>query len=146
MVVMLLFYVTFGCGTSWFCPSRDMLSWHHGLRSRCPSSISKLWNETKIFCYILLIANIIKNRISASVHLHVHLPSWIENCTDQTVPRRAVWSGSTLFAIPSASFGLITLMVEPHSSNFRVITTNCLGVRTFRKFTVIGHFDPVHLG
>ena len=27
-------------------------------------------------------------------------------------------------------------MVEPHSSNFRVITTNSLGVRTFRKFTV----------
>ena len=28
-------------------------------------------------------------------------------------------------------------MVEPHRSNFRVITTNCLGVRIFRKFTVI---------
>ena len=28
-------------------------------------------------------------------------------------------------------------MVEPHSSNFRVITTNILGVRIFRKFTVI---------
>ena len=28
-------------------------------------------------------------------------------------------------------------MVEPHSSNFRVITTNVLGVRIFRKFTVI---------
>ena len=27
-------------------------------------------------------------------------------------------------------------MVEPHSSNFRVITTNVLGVRIFRKFTV----------
>ena len=27
-------------------------------------------------------------------------------------------------------------MVEPHSSNFRVITTNSLGVRIFRKFTV----------
>ena len=27
-------------------------------------------------------------------------------------------------------------MVEPHSSNFRVITTNCLGVRIFRKFTI----------
>ena len=26
-------------------------------------------------------------------------------------------------------------MVEPHSSNFRVITTNFLGVRIFRKFT-----------
>ena len=28
---------------------------------------------------------------------------------DQTAPRGAVWSGSTLFAIPSASLGLITL-------------------------------------
>ena len=27
-------------------------------------------------------------------------------------------------------------MVEPHSSNFRVITTNILGVRIFRKITV----------
>ena len=27
-------------------------------------------------------------------------------------------------------------MVKPHSSNFRVITTNFLGVRKFRKFTV----------
>ena len=27
-------------------------------------------------------------------------------------------------------------MVEPHSSNFRVITTNVLGVRIFRKFMV----------
>ena len=27
-------------------------------------------------------------------------------------------------------------MVEPYSSNFRVITTNILGVRIFRKFTV----------
>ena len=28
-------------------------------------------------------------------------------------------------------------MVEPHSSNFRVITTNFLGVRIFRKFMVV---------
>ena len=28
---------------------------------------------------------------------------------DQTAPRGAVWSGSTLFAIPSASFGCITV-------------------------------------
>ena len=31
-------------------------------------------------------------------------------------------------------------MVEPHSSNFRVITTNFLGVRIFRKFTVLMHY------
>ena len=28
-------------------------------------------------------------------------------------------------------------VVEPHSSNFRMITTNFLGVRIFRKFTVV---------
>ena len=28
-------------------------------------------------------------------------------------------------------------VVEPHSSNFRVIKTNVLGVRIFRKFTVV---------
>ena len=28
-------------------------------------------------------------------------------------------------------------MVVPHSSNFRVFTTNVLGVRIFRKFTVV---------
>ena len=39
--------------------------------------------------------------------------------------------------IPSASFGLHYSMVEPHSSNFRVITTIFLGVRIFRKFTVL---------
>ena len=50
-------------------------------------------------------------------------------------PGQTVQTWSTLFAIPSASFGLITLW--PHSSNFWVITTNFLGVRIFRKFTVI---------
>ena len=28
-------------------------------------------------------------------------------------------------------------MVEPHSLNFRLITTNVLGVRIFRKFNVL---------
>ena len=32
-------------------------------------------------------------------------------------------------------------VVEPHSSNFRVITTNSLGVRIFRKFTVYNVVD-----
>ena len=31
-------------------------------------------------------------------------------------------------------------MVEPHNSNFRVITTNALGVRIFRKIRVIKIF------
>ena len=33
-------------------------------------------------------------------------------------------------------------MVEPHSSNFRVMTTNFLGVRIFRKFTVYILYGP----
>ena len=36
-------------------------------------------------------------------------------------------------------------MVEPHSSNFRVITTNFLGVRIFRKFTVDGNGPYLNL-
>ena len=35
----------------------------------------------------------------------------------------AVWSGSTLFAIPSALFGHIIQQVKPPCRNFRVITT-----------------------
>ena len=37
-------------------------------------------------------------------------------------------------------------MVEPHSSNFRVITTNVLGVRIFRKFTTAYAFTSVSVG
>ena len=37
-------------------------------------------------------------------------------------------------------------MVEPHSSNFRVITTNFLGVRIFRKFKVVGDESTVFFG
>ena len=38
-------------------------------------------------------------------------------------------------------------MVEAHSSNFRVIITNFLGVRIFRKFTVftIHMYDMSHV-
>ena len=37
-------------------------------------------------------------------------------------------------------------MAEPHSSNFRVITTNFLGVRILWKFTVVALscFNPSH--
>ena len=38
-------------------------------------------------------------------------------------------------------------MVQPYSSNFRVITTNFLGVRIFRKFTVVNKVllsMPIH--
>ena len=57
---------------------------------------------------------------------------------DQTAPRGAVWSGFTLFAIPSVSFGLITLL-SSHIVQILVITTNCLGVRIFRKFMVVSY-------
>ena len=75
-------------------------------------------------------------------------------CANSADPdQTAVCSGSTLFAFTFASFGLILIrvytvclsvcivwtrysMVEPHSSNFRAITTNCLGVQIFRKVTV----------
>ena len=36
-------------------------------------------------------------------------------------------------------------MVESHSSNFRVITTNILGVRIFRKFTVLNYESKLKL-
>ena len=55
---------------------------------------------------------------------------------DQTAPRGVVWLGTTLLAIPSASFLTHYSMVKPHSSNFRVTITNFLGVQIFRKFTV----------
>ena len=64
---------------------------------------------------------------------------------DQTAPRGTVWSGSTLFAIPSASFECITLKETPSCSTFRVITTNFLGVWIFRKFTVISDIVPLPL-
>ena len=35
-------------------------------------------------------------------------------------------------------------MVKPHISNFRVITTNFLGVRIFRKFTVGDKLSVTH--
>ena len=43
--------------------------------------------------------------------------------TVETQIRLLVWSGSTLFAIPSSSFGHIT-QVKPPCSTFRVITAN----------------------
>ena len=48
---------------------------------------------------------------------------------DQTAPLGAVWSGSTLFAILSTSFGHITLC----GSNFRMIKT-IFGVSEFLGF------------
>ena len=64
---------------------------------------------------------------------------------DQTGPEPwgAVWSGSTLFAIPSASFGRINSMVKPTCSNFRVITANFLGVRIFRIIMVYCYLQLV---
>ena len=55
---------------------------------------------------------------------------------DQTVPRGAVWSGSTLFAITSASFGPNYSLVKQNCFNFRIITAIFSGVWMFRSFTV----------
>ena len=55
---------------------------------------------------------------------------------DQTAPREAVWSGSTLFAIPSASFGLITLWYS-HVVQILEWLQRILWVSEyFKKFTV----------
>ena len=45
-------------------------------------------------------------------------------------------SDQGLHCLPFRLHHLDSVVVEPHSSNFRVITTFCLGVRIFRKFTV----------
>ena len=57
---------------------------------------------------------------------------------DQTAPR----GGSSLIRVYTVCHSVCIVwtrysMVEPHSSNFRVITTNFLGVRIIRKFTVL---------
>ena len=58
---------------------------------------------------------------------------------DQTAPR-----GSLIRVYPVCHSVCIVwthyTIVEPLSSNFRVITTNVLGVRIFRKFTVIAKY------
>ena len=57
---------------------------------------------------------------------------------------RYAWANSTdpeeqsdqgLHCLPF-SLHCMDSLLEPHSSNFRVTTTNILGVRVFRKFTV----------
>ena len=45
-------------------------------------------------------------------------------------------SDQGLHCLPFRLHRLDSSMVEPHSSNFRVITTNFCVVRIFRKFTV----------
>ena len=56
---------------------------------------------------------------------------------DQTASEEAVWSGSTLFAILSASFGCINAMLHQTFSVFRTIMVIVCGVPNFRIFTVI---------
>ena len=60
---------------------------------------------------------------------------------DQTAPR------SSLIRIYTVCHSVCIVwtrysMVEPHSSTFRVITTKFLGVRIFRKFTVVHFLNP----
>ena len=48
---------------------------------------------------------------------------WANNADpDQTAPRGTVWSGSTLFAIPFASFGRITPCKIHNLAKFSIIT------------------------
>ena len=55
---------------------------------------------------------------------------------DQTASEEAVWSGSTLFAIPSASFGSINAMLHQTFLFLRTIMAIVWGVPNFRIFTV----------
>ena len=57
---------------------------------------------------------------------------------DQTAPRGAFLSGSTLFTILSALFGYI-LCVNSYESYFRIITVSFSGVRNFRSFMAASH-------
>ena len=68
------------------------------------------------------------------------------NRNDPKFSDRYVWANSVVPDQTAPDQGLHCLpfrlhrldsMVEPHSSNVRVITTSFLGVRIFRKFTVL---------
>ena len=99
------------------------------------------------FCFSLLITRrffkVLKSNLESTYRNDPKFSdryAWANSADpDQTAPRGAVWSGSTLFAILSALFGLITLW-KSHIVQIRVITTNFLGVRIFRKFTVPQNF------
>ena len=56
---------------------------------------------------------------------------------DQTASEEAVWSGPTLFAILSASFGCINAMLHQTFSVFRTIMAFVWGVPNFRIFMVL---------
>ena len=83
----------------------------------------------------------------------IHLPLPDDYIADEYIYRnfpkfsdRQVWANSadpdqtapSLIRVYTVCRSVCThySMVEPHSSHFRVITTNSLGVRIFRKFTV----------
>ena len=63
---------------------------------------------------------------------------------DQTAPRGAVWSGSTLFAILSASFGLITLWLSHIVQTLEWLQQIFLGVRKLRIITVLFGLNGRH--
>ena len=58
---------------------------------------------------------------------------------DKTAPRGAVWSGSTLLAILSASFGCITLRKRHLVKLLGCDYNKFSAVRNFRIFTVVLH-------
>ena len=60
---------------------------------------------------------------------------WANSADQDETARRAVWSGSTLFASPSASFGCIILR-RSHLVQLLGWLGKFSGVRNFRNFTV----------
>ena len=71
---------------------------------KCCSSIGMAWWIFEVFTCPLI------GTVYRNVPKFSDRQVWVNSVDpDQTAPRGAVWSGSTLFAIPSASFGLIAL-------------------------------------
>ena len=59
------------------------------------------------------------------IYMYRNVPKFLDrHAWANSADPGAVWSGSTLFAIPSASFGYIILKEKPSCSTFRVITAN----------------------
>ena len=79
------------------------------------------------------------------------LPSWTYYRNDPKFSDRYAWANtadpdrSSLIRLYTVCHSVCIVgthycVVEPHSSNFRLITTNFLGIRIFRKFMVRSDF------
>ena len=65
---------------------------------------------------------------------------WANSADQDQIARAAVWSGSTMFAIPSASFGRITLLVKLLAPILGWLQQIFLVSQFFRNFTAAGLF------